>query len=178
MFYETGYNSSNFTLDLSNFDTSKVTNMSYMFRETGYNSTNFNTSITIKNPNIYSHNYNAMFKDVATQPGSKIIVNYTSETEALVDKMIATKSANSNVVKGWNVDVPITFTVEGTTYKAYEGMTWEQWVDSEFNTEGYKILYSTIGINGSYFISTDGSNKVNYQDLIIKYTAYSIINPK
>jgi hypothetical protein len=56
------------------------------------------TMIIIKNPNI--SNYSSMFEGVAIQPGSQITVNYTSETEALVDKMIATKSSNSNVVKG------------------------------------------------------------------------------
>mgnify|MGYP003304176485 CR=1 FL=1 len=42
MFYETGYNSPNFTLDLGDkFDTSNVTDMNCMFVRTGYNSTNF-----------------------------------------------------------------------------------------------------------------------------------------
>ena len=130
MFSETGYNSKTFTLDLSNFDTSKVTNMSWMFRNTGFNSERltlnlnsfdtskvtsmlgmfestgynsiFNTLITIKNPN--TTDYNWMFEDVATKSGSKITVNYTSETESLVDDMIATKSYDSNVVKGVRVD--------------------------------------------------------------------------
>ena len=42
MFYETGYNSTNFKLNLgNNFDTSKVKNMQSMFYKTGFNSTNF-----------------------------------------------------------------------------------------------------------------------------------------
>ena len=45
-----------------------------------------------------------VFYDVATKSGSKITVNYTSATSSLVDKMIATKSSNSNVVKGVQVD--------------------------------------------------------------------------
>lgn len=102
MFYQTGYNSTIFTLDVSNFDTSNVTSMKRMFSMTGYNSTKLNTSITISNPNTTS--YFNMFNKVATQDGSKITVNYTSETSDLVDKMIATKSSNSNVVKGVQVD--------------------------------------------------------------------------
>lgn len=35
---------------------------------------------------------------------AQIMVNYTSETSNLVDKMIKTKSSNSNVVKGIQVD--------------------------------------------------------------------------
>ena len=102
MFSYTGYNSTNFTLDVSNFDTSKVGNMAEMFMCTGYNSTKFNTSITIKTPNVFNYYY--MFYDVVTKSGSKITVNYTKDTEALVDKMIATKSSNSNVIKGVQVD--------------------------------------------------------------------------
>ena len=98
MFVNTGYNSSNFTLDVSNFDTSSVTGMNYMFKNAGYNSIKLNTSITISNPNITVYHY--MFNGVATKSGSKIIVNYTKDTEELVEKMIATKSSNSNVVKG------------------------------------------------------------------------------
>ena len=113
------------SLDLSNFDTSKVTDMTAMF----YNCSklkkldidNFNmknvtwfsdsdtdgifencakltTTINITNANVT--NYTDMFSGAATESGAKIVVNYTSETESLVDQMIATKSANSNVVKG------------------------------------------------------------------------------
>lgn len=95
MFYNTGYNSTEFKLDISKFDTSNVANMSYMFYNTGYNSTKFNTSVTISNPNVKS--YDNMFTGVATKTGTEIKVNYTEETKELVDKMIATKSSTSCV---------------------------------------------------------------------------------
>ena len=98
MFIRTGYRDTNFTLDVSNFDTSKVTDMSRMLLETGYNSALLNTSITIRNPNITS--YESMLESVAVQDGTKLKVHYTPETEELVDKMIATKSSDSKVVKG------------------------------------------------------------------------------
>ncbi len=98
MFYRTATNCSSFTLDLSNFDTSNVTNTRSMLSATGTNSNNFITTLTITNPNTTT--YNTMFSGVAQKGDSKVTVNYTSETSALVDKMIATKSSNSNVVKG------------------------------------------------------------------------------
>ena len=98
MFFKTGYNSVNFTLDVSSFDTSKVTDMSEMFKITGNKSNLFNTSITIRNSDVIS--YVSMFDGVATNIGSQIVVNYTSDTSELVDKMIATKSTDSNVIKG------------------------------------------------------------------------------
>ena len=56
------------------------------------------TTINIMNPNVTS--YSDMFKNAATVEGSQIKENYITETSDLVDQMIATKSSNSNVVKG------------------------------------------------------------------------------
>ena len=114
------------SLDLSSFNTANVTNMGGMFSRCSslekLNLSNFDTSkveiyyqysnsifrlcpklqteITIMNPNVTEENYKNMFAGAATDPNAKIIVNYTSETETLVDNMIKTKSSNSNVVKG------------------------------------------------------------------------------
>lgn len=68
--------------------------MSYMFS----GCKKHQTQINIVNINTTTYNY--MFSTAATDPNAKITVNYTSETESLVDKIIATKSYNSNVVKG------------------------------------------------------------------------------
>ena len=46
MFSYTGHNSTNFTLDVSNFDTSKVTDMSHMFFYTGFPSANFTLDVS------------------------------------------------------------------------------------------------------------------------------------
>jgi len=120
MFYNC---SSLISLDLSNFNMSKVTDMPHMFNGcsslTNLDFGNFDTSrkpnmysmftscraltttITISNPNITS--YLSMFYDAAVNNGALIKVNYTTETSDLVDKMIATKSSNSAVVKGVNI---------------------------------------------------------------------------
>ena len=98
MFYSAGYNNPYFTLDIGDkFDTSKVTNMDEMFRQTGYNARSLYVSLTIKNPN--TTNYKDMFVSTARN-NSYIFVNYTTETEALVEQMIATKGSGSNVLKG------------------------------------------------------------------------------
>ena len=112
--------SSLISLNLSSFNTLNVTNMSSMFRNcsslTNVNLSSFNTSnvtemsfmfsscsklqtqINIMNANVTD--YAQMFSNATTDPNAKIIVNYTSATSSLVDSMIATKSSNSNVVKG------------------------------------------------------------------------------
>ena len=55
-------------------------------------------TITIRNSNV--NDYSSMFSNAAIYSGAKIIVNYTSNTSSIVDNMIATKSSNSNVIKG------------------------------------------------------------------------------
>ena len=81
-------------LDLNGFNTSNVTNMGEIFRDCK----KLQTQINIMNANVTE--YSSMFYNAATDPNAKIIVNYTSATSTLVDNMIATKSSNSNVVKG------------------------------------------------------------------------------
>ena len=86
--------SSLISLDLSNFNTLNVTNTSSMF----YNCSKLTTTINIMNASVTDYSF--MFYDAATDANAKITVNYIAGASTLVDNMIATKSANSNVVKG------------------------------------------------------------------------------
>ena len=81
-------------LDLNSFNTTSLTNMYGMFNYCF----KLQTQINIMNPNVT--NYIDMFLYAATDSNAKIIVNYTAETETLVDNMLLTKSSNSNIVKG------------------------------------------------------------------------------
>ena len=74
----------------------------------------------------------------------------------------------------------ITFTVNGTEYQAEEGMTWGEWVDSEYNSklgekERFRVNdkqynriqsvfwgYDVIDAYGEYVISTSIINSHNY----------------
>ena len=60
------------------------------------------TTINIMSTSVT--NYSEMFSAAATASGAKITVNYTSSTSTLVDNMIATKTSNSNVVKGVQIN--------------------------------------------------------------------------
>ena len=99
MFY--GCNNLTYIGNLNNWNTSNVTNMSSMF----YDCRMLTTTIPILENNVTDYSY--MFSNAATKNGAKITVNYTQETSSLVDNMIATKSTNSNVVKGSQVTAPI-----------------------------------------------------------------------
>ena len=82
------------SLDLSSFNTANVTDMYRMFN----GSSSLTTTINIMNADV--KNYSYMFSNAATASGAKITVNYIASASTLVDNMIATKSSNSNVVKG------------------------------------------------------------------------------
>ena len=125
LFEDTGHNAKTWSIgDLSNWDTSKVTSMKYMFYYAGYGASTSLTSIgtfdvsttsvyqmfyysrymkaTIilnSNPPSGSSGYDGMFSNASNQPGALITVNYNCDT-INIDKIIGTKSSNSNVVKG------------------------------------------------------------------------------
>ena len=82
-------------LDLSGFDTRNVQIFDMMF----YGCVNLTATITISSTNVNS--YSGIFAGrAATGEGSRITLNYTNTTSSLVDQMIATKSNESNIVKG------------------------------------------------------------------------------
>ena len=123
MFQDVGNNSNVVHLKLENFDTSSVTHMSGMFYQSGNNSSTLvidgeidvyadNISYMFKDTkgtnatiNIYSNptTYGSAFSNAAIKDGSQITVNYSSSTTN-IDNIIATKSSNSNVVKGSILD--------------------------------------------------------------------------
>ena len=55
----------------------------------------------------------------------------------------------------------ITFTIDGTTYQADDGMSWRQWIESDYNTGGYGYyILSDVVLKGSYTVATnDGTVK-------------------
>lgn len=80
-------------MDLSNFDFSNVLDASRMFEDTRGITTTIN--LNFSSSTIYA----SMFFDSAIYE-CQITLNYTSELELMVDQIIATKSENSNVLKG------------------------------------------------------------------------------
>ena len=78
-------------------------------------------------------------------------------------------------------DVPkamINFTIDGTSYQAEAGMTWGEWVESEYNVDGYVVdeswLPGSIAVPGEYWAIADGGflNFVEYTDEIIANHTY------
>jgi hypothetical protein len=56
----------------------------------------------------------------------------------------------------------ITFTIDGTTYYAENGMTWGEWVDSEYGTDKYYISNNVIQVNGETASVYDKNGKAMF----------------
>lgn len=54
------------------------------------------------------------------------------------------------------------FTINGVTYYAEDGMRWNEWVESQYNTGGYVVSYNVVGLaNG---IKAPDGSKVGVND--------------
>lgn len=66
----------------------------------------------------------------------------------------------------------ITFTVDGIEYQAEEGMTWEEWVNSDYNTDNFYISGSLTYKDNKYI-----SNQGESFRIIINNMVYTLYNP-
>lgn len=67
----------------------------------------------------------------------------------------------------------ITFTIEGTEYQAEEGMTWAEWVESEYNTDNYYINNGKI--DNGYGQVTDSYSAVLGSAIINQNYSYGLV---
>lgn len=70
----------------------------------------------------------------------------------------------------------ITFTVGSNSFEAEDGMTWSEWCDSEYNTDGYSVQGSTVRIGSSAYHDYITLNTVYVKptDIIVDSAAYGI----
>jgi hypothetical protein len=65
-----------------------------------------------------------------------------SSTQFVAGPQISSGDSSANL---------ISFTINGTSYQAEEGMTWAEWVASSYNTGGYTL-------SGTYISAPDGGS--------------------
>ena len=69
----------------------------------------------------------------------------------------------------------ISFTIDGTSYQAEEGMTWGDWVNSEYDNDEFSVDINAIK-KGFSFVSNGGSNIVYTNNQITANAAYGVIS--
>ena len=142
-------------LDVSSFDTANVTNMSYMFGNmivtNIYVGSGWNTSKVTQSSNMFLNSTNLPNFDSSVVDVSKAYVG-----------------------AGGYLNYPLVeFTVEGRIYYAEEGMTWGEWLDSDYNTAGF--YYTSCGVTGDRFgtpITDEYYNSLDKDSIIDSSIAY------
>lgn len=72
----------------------------------------------------------------------------------------------------------ITFTIDGTEYQAEEGMTFDEWVESEYNTDGFRLdfgTYPAVLVNSKGIQVLNNNNSVYKTDTIQNATYTTLI---
>lgn len=100
-------------------------------------------------------------------------VNVEYATKAYVDELVGDiNTVLESIINGENNGL-IYFTIDGTEYQAEQGMTWEEWCNSEYSTdEYYTVDEIRVSKNGDY-ISYNGAWLVP-TDVILNSTEYKI----
>ena len=104
-------------------------------------------------------------------------ITHTSTVEEWDGSYTITDFENDNGNSDENTEpVIITFTINSTNYQALSGMTWNDWINSEYSNSAYSIINDKIGIPlglGEYtIVSKDGSTPVAPTELITTNFAY------
>lgn len=96
-------------------------------------------------------------------------VNANYATTEYVDGLIGDiNSVLESIINGGNTSTIITFYIGPSEFQAEEGMTWREWIKSEYNTDGY--LIGTNSITDSRYNTVhnpSGSATVNLDDIIV-----------
>lgn len=154
---------------LNNFNTANMTHFSDMFREC----VKLSGTITIANPIVSNqYGYNGMFTECSTDPNVKFIVNYTSsETKAVAQRMVNTKSVNSNV---FLYEPPMTL-MDGPTFnRTVKGI-------SGFNNVRRVVFTQNMPSTSAVAVDRDGNKSIgahiNGDALIISSVSEIMANP-
>ena len=84
--------------------------------------------------------------------------------------MTSLPSGNSGIPSGWTVyndgEAPggnlITFTIDETEYQAEEGMTWGEWVDSEYNDGKFSVASNIVYYNNRQLTVSGGYIRIDW----------------
>lgn len=101
--------------------------------------------------------------------------DYKMETDVVVE---APEGAEVPTVEEWDgtgvviegLVKLISFTINGTSYQAEDGMTWSEWCDSDYNTIGATVEDNRISYQGH--IATSYGEFVSSSSVIIGAEAY------
>ena len=99
----------------------------------------------------------------------------SADTIGDIETALDTILAIQNELTGETPVVTITFTIDGTVYTANDGMTWGEWIDSEYNTDGLIIMDGVVHKNGLDVCYGEDCMQVESAYIIIANAEYGFI---
>ena len=82
------------------------------------------------------------------------------------------RRANGNLGLSWKSVALITFTIYGNTYQAVAGMTWAEWCDSQYNTNGYYYEDGFVNAENQDIVGYADGQRVLPSDVIVANADY------
>jgi len=114
-------------------------------------------------------------------PGNTKSYGFSGQT-GIFTTAVSEKAADFIVTIDYEKVNLINFSVDGTSYTAAEGMTWQQWVSSPYNTDGFKIVsgavLGTFWVGNPEAYTKEEASAINFAvevkpaDMIIAGTSY------
>lgn len=88
-----------------------------------------------------------VYEDTSWNNNAYKTINITSKLSEVENGEALLTWLKANATKQTTTQTLITFTIGSTTYQAEDGMTWAEWVNSEYNTGGYHMEGNSIYTN-------------------------------
>jgi hypothetical protein len=166
---------------------------SYCYRNMFYNCSSLTTAPVLPATTLASGCYYYMFRGCSNLNYIKMLATNISASYCLSSwvygvastgtfvknpAMTSLPTGTSGIPNGWIVVDDghlFTFTIDGIEYQAEAIMTWEEWVDSEYNIDGY-LNYNGIITNSSVSRNVVSSSGISIfsNSVINQYTYKSV----
>lgn len=111
--------------------------------------------------------------EVINDTSIELVVAGFAEASLYAGEVYITTNSSSGGGSSANL---INFTIGGKSYQAEEGMTWNDWVSSNYNTNSYSLKYGSnvIDSTGLYVVPSGTNTAVLYYDDIISNGRYEL----
>lgn len=118
--------------------------------------------------------------DVIANSNEGTTSNYTVKATLTPGEWAGTATFNCTLSTEETVKT-ISFTIDGTTYNAEEGMTWTQWVNSDYNSSSHVVIFDgAVVLKDNGGTSTSSGRKISgveVTDIIIDGETYTLGRP-
>jgi hypothetical protein len=129
--------------------------------------------------------YLKLFNKLSDYETFKGGVNWITPNVSLILENGKQMRYSKRVVQPSEPNIPptnlITFTIDGVIYQAEDGMTWGEWVDSEYNVDGYLVYNNNLIVKiidgNTICVVYLNQNAVLSHEIIIKYAMCDIVIP-